>query len=194
MPDCCQESYGNGSLDSMNIINQMGDNNLDTEIAKPGEDKYDFEEEMSNPGEIGGNRNPAIYSTDIEPEEEKKFGTNILLDEYGRPKREAGRLVRMSLRSVGTKRNLVRMAKRASLVRMAKRPSPEQAAKRANLVRIAKRPGLVRMAKRSGLVRMAKRSGLVRMAKRPNLHTIVQMLHSPKELTGIKRNQMLRMM
>ena len=92
MTDCCQHNYRKNSFDSMNFINQMSENNLDTEIGKVGVDKYDFEEEMSYPGEIGGNQNFAIYSTDNEPEEEKKFGTKILLNEFGRPKREAGRL------------------------------------------------------------------------------------------------------
>ena len=145
----------------------------------------------------GNSRNPTIYSTNIESEEDKKFGINILLHEYGRPKQDSGRLVQISLicpKLTEIKRNLVRMAKRSNLVPMAKQPSPEQMDKSANLVRLAKRPGLLRMAKRSGLVRMAKRSGLVRMAKRPNLHTLVQMLHRPQKTRGIKRNQILRMM
>ena len=162
----------------MNIIKHMSDNNLDTEIAETGDEKVsDFGEEMRYPREIGGTRNPTIYLTDIESEGEKKFGANILLHEYGRPKREEGRIVRMSLTSqkvAGIKRNLVRMAKRGNLVRMAKQPSPEQMAKRANLVRITKWPSLVRMDKRSGLVRMAKRPSLVRMAKRPGLVRIAK--------------------
>ena len=64
MTDCCQQNYGNSSLDSMNIIKQMSDNNLDTETAKPGDKKIrDFGEAMIYPREIGGNRNPTIYST-----------------------------------------------------------------------------------------------------------------------------------
>ena len=77
MTDCCRQSYGNSSFDSMNNIKQIVDNNLDTEIAEFGDDKYNFEEEMSDPREIGGNRNLTINSANIEPKEENKFGTNI---------------------------------------------------------------------------------------------------------------------
>ena len=95
----------------MNIIKHLSDNNLETEIAEPGDEKIiDFGEEMSYPLEIGENRNPTIYLTDIESEGDKKFGTNILLHEYGRVKREEGRIVRMSLifqKETGIKRNLV---------------------------------------------------------------------------------------
>ena len=164
MTDCCQQKYGISSFDSMKIIKQMIDQNLETKIAKVVDDKYNVEEEMSYPRKIRGNRNPTMFSTGIEPEKEKTFGANILLDEYGRPKREAGRLVRMSLRSqkgTGIKRNLVRMAKRGNLVQMTKQDSPEQMAKRANIVRMTKRANIVRMAKRANIVRMAKRANIV---------------------------------
>ena len=190
----------------------MSDNNLDTETAKPEDKKIrDLGEEMSYQLEMGENRNPTIYLTGIEGENE--FATNILLQKYGRPKREEGRIVRMSYGSqkvTGVKRNLVRMAKRGILVRMAKQPSPKQLAKRANLVRIAKWPSLVGRDKKSGLVRMAKRHSFVRMAKRHSLvrmakrsaglvrmakrTKLLQMLHGSQKVTGIKRNQVLRIM
>ena len=54
MKDCCQQDYGNSSVESMNIIKHMSDNNQDTEIAEPGDEKIrDFGEEMSHPLEIG---------------------------------------------------------------------------------------------------------------------------------------------
>ena len=173
MADCCQQNYRSNSFDLMYVINQMRDNNFDTEITKVKDNKYDqirdIEEEIMYSREIGGYRKPTIYSANIEPEEEKKFGTNILQQEYGRPKREAGRFLRMlrSQKVTGIKRNLVPMAERA------------------------KRPRLVRMEKIPSLRGKDKRSGLGRMFKRPIL---VQMLNRPEKVSGIKRNQILRMM
>ena len=156
MTDCCQQNYDKSNFDSMNIIKHMSDNNLDTVIAKPGDEKIgEFWEEISYPMDIGENRNPTIYSTNIESEDDKKFVNDIWLHEYGRPKQDSGRLVRISLISpklTEIKRNLVRMAKRNSLVRMAKQPSPEQMAKSGNLVRMAKQPSPLNLTKRFGLV------------------------------------------
>ena len=148
----------------------MRDNNFGTEVGDGRFDQVSFiGEEMRYPRKIGENKNPRIYSADKEPEEEMKLATNILLQEYGRPKQEAGSLVRMSRsqKVKGIKRNLIQNEKRgksAFLVQMEKRPRIEQ---------------------------MAKRSGLVRTVKRPNL---LQMIGRPQKVTGIKKNQMLRMM
>ena len=94
MAECCQHNYRTNSFDLINIINQRRDNNFDTEVAKVGDEKYDeirnIEEEMMYPREIGGNRNLTINSANIEPKEENKFGTNILLQEYGRPNERQG--------------------------------------------------------------------------------------------------------
>jgi len=123
-------------------------------------------------------------------------------------------LVRMAKRP-----SLVRMAKRPSLVRMTKRTSLLRMAKRPNLVRMTKRPNLIMMAKRPNLVRMSKRPNLIRMAKRPNLFKMAKrsgpvhiekkpkfieignkhdklfrINNLPQSSSGIKRNQMLRMM
>merc|ERR1711892_771992 len=127
---------------------------------------------------------------------------------------------RMPLLNKKVKRSgLVRMAKRPSLVRMAKRPSLVRMTKRTSLLRMAKRPNLVRMTKRPNLIMMAKRPNLVRMSKRPNLFKMAKrsgpvhiekkpkfieignkhdklfrINNLPQSSSGIKRNQMLRMM
>merc|ERR1711892_869452 len=127
---------------------------------------------------------------------------------------------RMPLLDKTVKRSgLVRMAKRPSLVRMAKRPSLVRMTKRTSLLRMAKRPNLVRMSKRPNLIRMAKRPSLIKIAKRPNLirmaersgpvqieknpkiieigdkhDKLFRINNQPQRSSGIKRNQMLRMM
>merc|ERR1711892_972043 len=105
-------------------------------------------------------------------------------------------LVRMAKRP-----SLVRMAKRPSLVRLTKRTSLLRMAKRPNLVRMTKRPNLIRMAKRPSLIKIAKRSGPVQIEKNPKFIEIgdkhdklFRINNQPQRSSGIKRNQMLRMM
>merc|ERR1711892_1425258 len=137
-------------------------------------------------------------------------------------KKEAGRLLRMSKwppnmieikrNLIGMKRmplldktvkrsGLVRMAKRPSLVRMTKRTSLLMMSKRPNLVRMTKRPNLIMMAKRPSLFKIAKRSGPVQIEKNPKFIEIgdkhdklFRINNQPQRSSGIKRNQMLRMM
>merc|ERR1711892_438238 len=147
---------------------------------------------------------------------------NTEVRKQNKTKKEAGRLLRMSKwppsiieikrNLIGMKRmplldntvkrsGLVRMAKRPSLVRMAKRPSLVRMAKRPNLVRMTKRPNLIRMAKRPSLFKIAKRSGPVQIEKNPKFIEIgdkqdklFRINNQPQRSSGIKRNQMLRMM
>jgi len=104
--------------------------------------------------------------------------------------------VRMTKRT-----SLIRMAKRPNLIGMSKRPNLIMMAKRPNLVRMSKRPNLIRMAKRHNLVKMAKRSGPVQIEKKPKFIEIgdkhdklFRINNLPQRSSGIKRNQMLRMM
>merc|ERR1711892_500955 len=105
-------------------------------------------------------------------------------------------LVRMTKRT-----SLLRMAKRPNLVKMTKRPKLIMMAKRPNLVRMSKRPNLIRMAKRPSLFKIAKRSGPVQIEKNPKFieigdkhDTLFRINNQPQRSSGIKRNQMLRMM
>merc|ERR1711892_1158118 len=147
---------------------------------------------------------------------------NTEVRKQNKTKKEAGRLLRMSKwppnmieikrNLIGMKRmplldktvkrpSLVRMAKRPSLVRMTKRTSLLMMAKRPNLVRMSKRPNLIRMAKRPSLFKIAKRSGPVQIEKNPKFieigdkhDTLFRINNQPQRSSGIKRNQMLRMM
>merc|ERR1711892_94858 len=147
---------------------------------------------------------------------------NTEVRKQNKTKKEAGRLLRMSKwppniieikrNLIGMKRmplldktvkrsGLVRMAKRPSLVRMTKRTSLLRMAKRPNLVRMTKRPNLIRMTKRPSLIKIAKRSGPVQIEKNPKFIEIgdkhdklFRINNQPQRSSGIKRNQMLRMM
>ena len=118
--------------------------------------------------------------------------------------REAGRIAGrnagisgISPKVTRIKRNLIRMKKRTNLV--AKRPKLVKIAKRSGLVRTDKSPPIVRVAKRPHLFRIAKNYGLDGMRvveieddnERPKLFEINKM---PKQVTEIKRMQILRMM
>merc|ERR1711892_1072795 len=207
--DCttyCDREGGNKEQESCCQI----DDGLDAGIESVGDDNAEPEYLDT------GNRINKLEVIDLEHVVEKSVAANnenTEVRKQNKTKKEAGRLLRMSKwppNMIEIKRNLIGMkrmplldntVKRSGLVRMAKRPSLLRMAKRPSLVRMAKRPNLIRMAKRPSLFKMAKRSGPVHIEKKPkfieigNKHDkLFRINNLPQSSSGIKRNQMLRMM
>merc|ERR1711892_122921 len=216
--DCttyCDREGGNKEQES---CCQM-DDGLDAEIESVGDDNAE-PEYFGTGNRI--NKLEVIDLEHVVEKSVAANNENTEVRKQNKTKKEAGRLLRMSKwppnmieikrNLIGMKRmplldktvkrsGLVRMAKRPSLVRMTKRTSLLRMAKRPNLVKMTKRPKLIRMAKRPSLFKIAKRSGPVQIEKNPKFIEIgdkqdklFRINNQPQRSSGIKRNQMLRMM
>merc|ERR1711892_1382735 len=207
--DCTTYCDQEGGYKEQESCCQM-DDGLDAEIESLGDDNAEPEYFDT------GNKINKLEVINLEHVVEKSVAANNEYPELrkqNKSKKDAGRLLRMSkwpTNMIEIKRNLIGMTKmpllnkkvkRSGLVRMAKRPNLIMMAKRPNLVRMSKRPNLIRMAKRPSLIKIAKRSGPVQIEKNPKFIEIgdkhdklFRINNQPQRSSGIKRNQMLRMM
>merc|ERR1711892_1421276 len=207
--DCTTYCDQEGGYKEQESCCQM-DDGLDAEIESVGDDNAEPEYFDT------GNKINKLGVVNLEHVVEKSVAANNEYPELrkqNKTKKDAGRLLRMSKwppNMIEIKRNLIGMTKmpllnkkvkRSGLVRMAKRTSLVRMAKRPSLVRMSKRPNLIRMAKRPSLIKIAKRSGPVQIEKNPKFIEIgdkhdklFRINNQPQRSSGIKRNQMLRMM